>query len=188
MIRSDPETLLIDSLDALLRMAARLTKSPEEAEDLVQETCARILGKRRSFISHPNPKGYAFKTLFNLARDRGRSQARMPKIVSVADMDSEIGAVQPDTEASSRFILNSLDDEVEKALEDLSMEFRGALWLREVEGFTYDEIAQIQGVPVGTVRSRLARARRLMAERLAEYGSARGYGKDRPSSRERKTS
>ncbi len=175
MPRSTPQDILAGQLDALLRTAYRLANNHEDAEELVQETCFRLLRKRQALAKHPNPRGYIFASLYNLAKDRGRRASSAPQIVSLPNLGEEYIPAGPVKVDLPDIVANSLDEEVEAALEEMGTEYRTALLLREVEGFSYAEIAEALGIPPGTVRSRLARARSFAAARLEEYARKRGY-------------
>ena len=135
------------NVPALRRYARALTRDAELADDLVQDTLVRAL--RSEHLFHGGEiRSWLFTILTNLNRNRRRSLARRPSISSLND-DDEAGA--NGTEAEGR--------DIERALAALVEEQRSALLLVMLEGLTYREVAEIQGVPIGTVMSRLARAR-----------------------------
>ena len=135
------------AIPALRRYARALTRDTEAADDLVQDTLVRALRSERLFIGGDMRK-WLYTILTNLNRNRLRSISRRPTTVSVDDFD----AVQPaDPEVGGR--------DIERSLATLTDDQRSALLLVVLEGLTYREVADVQGVPIGTVMSRLARAR-----------------------------
>ena len=134
-------------IPALRRYARALTRDADTADDLVQDTLVRALRSERLFHGG-DIRSWLYTILTNLNRNRRRSLARRPSISPLSD-DDEPGA--NGTEAEGR--------DIERALAGLVEEQRSALLLVILEGLTYREVAEIQGVPIGTVMSRLARAR-----------------------------
>lgn len=150
-------------------MPRHLVSSHEEAVDIVQETCRRALRNARTIEAHASPRAHLFSTLRNLCVDGHRKGAAGPRIVSLEETRSEGGelhAPPPGVWIAPAIIRESLDADVQAALDMRTEELRSALWLREVEGLTYDELSEAMDVPVGTARSRLFRARERMAAAL----------------------
>lgn len=179
-----PDQIIVEALASLWGWAMTLAGDRDVAEDLVQETCARALGHRSTLAEHPNPRAWLFLTLRNIRRDRLRAELAGPRVISIsnlADGDGEIPVPDPSTLAGPTIARESLDGDVHAALHALPEEFRSLLWLREVEGMSYAEIADSVDVPVGTVRSRLARARLQMAETLVARRGGVGNPKERLS-------
>ncbi len=178
MRADDIASLALKNLRALLNYAFRLTRDREEAEDLVQDTFERTYSNRQRFPGRAAVRPMMFRILHNLFVNQRLSRGRRPVIVSLEEWEE--GGKTPaafSKESPLEFtIRNALSDEVEAALEDLEDAWRETLWLRAVEGCSYQEIAEITGVPVGTVRSRLARSRRALAQNLQEYARNRGIG------------
>ncbi len=169
------EQIILSSLDFLWGMARRLGNGHEEAEDLVQETCLRAIRHPETLARHPNPKAYLLRTLKNLFTDHCRAKGKAPRIVSIEELRNESAEpMVPDR--SIRWIptaiKESLSENVQQALDSLPEEMREVLWLREVEEFTYRDIAEALGIPIGTVRSRLARAREHLAASLSPRQAA----------------
>ena len=136
-------------LSALLRVARRLTLEPASAEDLVQETMLLAWRGFRSFQAGTNARAWLFRILFNAFHGEGRKAARTPSVPA--------GNVRPMLQEAA---------EISEALEALSLEHRTVLLLAVVEGFTCQEIAGIIHVPIGTVMSRLSRARQELRKSL----------------------
>jgi RNA polymerase sigma-70 factor, ECF subfamily len=152
--------------DALYRGALRLTRDAPEAEDLVQDTFLKAFRSWRRFEPGTNLRAWLFTILMNTFRNRRRDAAR-----DVVDVDSEIverAEARPEQAATPEQLLirETLDHDLQEALDALPAVFREAVWLRDVEEFTYAEIAEMLGVPPGTVMSRISRGRRLLYDRL----------------------
>jgi RNA polymerase sigma-70 factor, ECF subfamily len=134
------------AIPALRRYARALTRDSETADDIVQDTLVRAL--RSEHLFHDGDvRAWLYTILTNLNRNRLRSLSRRPTLTSIKDNDAAITG--PDT--GSR--------DIARALDDLAEDQRAALLLVVLEGLTYREVAEVQGVPIGTVMSRLARAR-----------------------------
>lgn len=163
-------------LQQLYGAALRLTRNPADAEDLVQQTYLRAFAARRTFASGTNLKAWLYKILQNTFISSYRKKQREPKTVS-AEMGDDFnlfdqlgGQASPEVE-----ILEGIpDEEVKAALESLPEQFRTAVLLADVEGFHYQEIADIMGVSIGTVMSRLHRGRKALQRALWGYARARG--------------
>ena len=156
------------SIDALYRTALRLTRRPADAEDLVQDTYLRAFRAADRFEPGTNLRAWLFTILHNAAKNRLRDRAR--DTVMVDSEAVERAADSPDAREvetpETRLIKESLTPELQAAVDALPDAFRQAVWLRDVEEFSYAEIASIVSVPVGTVMSRISRGRRLLFERL----------------------
>jgi RNA polymerase sigma-70 factor, ECF subfamily len=151
------------ALPSLLRVGRRLTRDDAEAEDLVQDTLVRALEKRTELRDQARMKPWLLavqRTVFLNSR-RGLRQR-----FEVLDGGLSPDRVEPVGDLEQELLDQSLDDRLVRSMEALPELWREALWLREVEGLSYEEIAQVQDCPVGTVRSRLARARQAMLEGL----------------------
>jgi len=163
------EAEALASLDSLYRAALRLTRVPADAEDLVQDTYLKAFRAADSFQPGTNLRAWLFTILHNTARNRVRDRARDTVSVDseVVDRAAELppagGAVEtPET----RLIREAIAPELQAALDALPDAFREAVWLRDVEEFSYAEIAEMLSIPLGTVMSRISRGRRLLFERL----------------------
>jgi RNA polymerase sigma-70 factor (ECF subfamily) len=155
------------SLDSLYRTALRLTRVPADAEDLVQETYLKAFRAAESFEPGTNLRAWLFTILHNTARNRARDRAREPV---TADSDTveragELPGRSSDT-PESLLLRDTLGAELQAAIDDLPEVFRQAVWLRDVEEFSYAEIASMLDIPVGTVMSRISRGRRMLFARL----------------------
>jgi RNA polymerase sigma-70 factor, ECF subfamily len=160
-------------LQPLYATALRLTRNASDAEDLVQDTVVKALRFSDRFTPGTNLRAWLYTILHNTWRNGRRDAAR-----DAVDVDSERveaaaslpgGPVALDT--PERILLrDTLDAELQAALDALPDVYREAVWLRDVEEFSYAEIAEMVGVPIGTVMSRISRARRMLLERLSTAG------------------
>lgn len=166
------ETEALASLDGLYRTALRLMRTPPDAEDLVQETYLKAFRASGQFEPGTNLRAWLFTILHNTARNRLRDRARDSVTVDseLVDRAADRGAASsgPGVETpESTLLREALTPELQSALDALPDAFRQAVWLRDVEEFTYAEIADMLSIPPGTVMSRISRGRRLLHERLA---------------------
>jgi RNA polymerase sigma-70 factor, ECF subfamily len=154
-------------VDSLYGTALRLTRRPADAEDLVQDTYLKAFRASAQFERGTNLKAWLFTILHNTFRNMRRHDVRNP-----VDVDSETVERAADLMAEAHtpeqlLTRATLDSDLQAALDELPETFRQAVWLRDVEEFSYAEIAKIVGVPIGTVMSRISRGRRMLYERLA---------------------
>ncbi len=156
-------------LDALYNFAVYLSRNGHDADDLVQETYLRAFRFAHQFEPGTNLRAWLFQILMNTFRTFYRHRGREPVIVDQEWPEASPALLEneKDWEVMAGWTLAGLD--LEKALGGLSSEFRSALLLADLEGFHLDEIALIMDCPVGTVKSRLFRARRLLREALRDY-------------------
>ena len=170
-------------LQPLFATALRLTRNRADAEDLVQDTVVKALRFEERFAPGTNLKAWLYTILHNTWRNRRRDSAR--DTVEVDSTAVEEAASLPGgpvaLETPERILLReTLDADLQAALDDIPDAFREAVWLRDVEEFTYAEIAAMLDVPIGTVMSRISRGRRALFDRLqatrgpAEVRAARG--------------
>jgi RNA polymerase sigma-70 factor (ECF subfamily) len=165
-------------LEPLFATALRLTRNRSDAEDLVQDTFVKALRFSDKYQRGTNLKAWLYTILHNTWRNRVRDASR-----STVDVDSEIvedaaahAGGPAEQETPERILLRgTLDADLQAALDSLPPAFRQAVWLRDVEEFTYAEIAEMLGVPIGTVMSRISRGRRLLFERLSHPESVTLY-------------
>jgi RNA polymerase sigma-70 factor, ECF subfamily len=179
------EAEALPHLDALYRTARRLTLNDQAAEDLVQDTLERAYTHYDRFQPGTNMRAWLFRILSNLAISQYRRRSAAPPIESLDDGEEfslydqlvQGGDTGSDVEAR---VLDLLGEEsIRAAIEALPMEFRMVVLLADVEGFAYKEIADILGIPRGTVMSRLFRGRRLLQRSLWDQAQAAGISKAR---------
>jgi RNA polymerase sigma-70 factor (ECF subfamily) len=182
---ADPQQfaeLTLPYMDSLYSAALRLTRNPSDAEDLVQETYLRAYRGFEGFRDGTNLKAWLYRILTNGFINQYRAKKRRP-IETELDEQHDVGqfhqiggleAVAAMRSAESEMLEAIPDASVKHAVEELPENFRLAVLLADVEGFSYNEIAEILDVPIGTVMSRLHRGRKQLRERLLEYAQEHG--------------
>jgi RNA polymerase sigma-70 factor (ECF subfamily) len=169
-------------LDALYRTGLRMTRNPQDAEDLVQETYLRAFRFFDKFEPGTNLRAWLFKILTNTYINRYRKQAASPRVDSLDESEEFALYNHLDTEAASRggsveaqVLDRFAESDIKAAIEALPEAFRMTVLLADVEGFSYNEIADILGIKKGTVMSRLFRGRRLLQKALIDQARAAGF-------------
>src|SRR3954454_23168625 len=164
------ETEALAALDSLYRTALRLTRAPADAEDLVQDTYLKAFRAADSFEPGTNLRAWLFTILHNTARNRARDRARDNVTIDseTVDQAADLLTSGADADATPEALLmrGALDPELQAAIDALPEAFREAVWLRDVEEFSYAEIAAMLHIPAGTVMSRISRGRRMLFDRL----------------------
>ena len=169
-------------IDQLYAAAMRMTRNPSDAQDLVQETFVKAFASFKQFEQGTNLKAWLYRILTNTFINTYRKKQREPYQGTIDDLeDWQLGGAESTTATSSRSaeaeaIDHLPDSAVKDALQSIPEDFRLAVYFADVEGFSYQEIAEIMKTPIGTVMSRLHRGRRLLRELLAGYALERGLG------------
>lgn len=173
----------LEYLDALYRTALRLTRNEADAEDLVQETYLKAIRFQDRFKPGTNLRAWLFRILMNTFINRYRQKQRAPRLTSVEDAEDFFLYRQVSSQRDEHLFPSAeeealgklADEDVKRAIEELPEQFRAAVILTDIEGFSYKEIAEITNVKIGTVMSRLSRGRRLLQRKLWEYARRTGY-------------
>jgi RNA polymerase sigma-70 factor, ECF subfamily len=174
------ETDALQYLDQLYAAAMRMTRNPADAEDVVQETFAKAYGSFHQFRPGTNLKAWLYRILTNTYINSYRKKQREPQLSDGENVeDWQLARAESHTSsglksAETVALENLPDSDVKDALQQLAPDFRLAVFLADVEGFSYKEIAEIMGTPIGTVMSRLNRGRTQLRKLLADYARDRG--------------
>jgi RNA polymerase sigma-70 factor, ECF subfamily len=171
-------------MDALYRTALRMTKNESDAEDLVQEAYTKAYRFWDKFEPGSNCRAWLFKIMTNIFINDYRSKSRAPTAVNVDDIDDNylyrhITNFSADDDPERHLFAKIFDDDVKKAIEELPDDFRLVVVLSFLEGFSYQEIADIADLQLGTVKSRLHRGRKLLQKQLLDYAIRNGYIKEK---------
>jgi RNA polymerase sigma-70 factor (ECF subfamily) len=177
----------MEYMPSLYTAALRMTRNPADAEDLVQETYLKAYRGFGGFEAGTNLKAWLYKILTNTFINSYRSKKRRPEQTDIDDVEDlylyrrlgGLEAVAASRSAEDEVLQTFTDAEVKEAVESLPDQFRMAVLLADVEGFSYKEIADILDIPIGTVMSRLHRGRRALQKALFEFGRTRGLVGDR---------
>lgn len=173
------EEELLPHADALKTFAFHLTFNEEEANDLVQETYLKAYRFIDKYEEGTHAKAWLFKILKNAFINEYRKKSRRPAKVDYEEIsayhDSDDDRITGYTDLREDIFENMMGDEVTTAINALPLDFRTVILLCDIEDFTYEEIAKIIDVPIGTVRSRLFRARNMLKEMLKKYAQSLGF-------------
>lgn len=184
--RKEFEEDAMQHIDSLYNMALRFTFNKEEAEDLVQETYLKAYRFFDSFEKGTNIKAWLFKILRNTFINKYRKRISIPNEI----LHEDIETVNPDIsdkqdgqsegqeislESKYASLENLMEDDVKQAIDNLPVEYREAILFSDVEEMSYKDIAEITNVPIGTVKSRLNRGRKLLQKALWDYAKERGF-------------
>jgi RNA polymerase sigma-70 factor (ECF subfamily) len=168
-------------IDSMYNFAYRLTFDEDDSKDLVQETYLKAYRFIESFQEGTNAKAWLFRILKNSFINDFRKKSKEPSKIDYQEVESYYNSddidksITPDLRVD--VLNNMMGDEVSNALNSLDIDFRTVIILCDLEGFKYDEMAKILDIPIGTVRSRLHRARNLLKENLKSYAKSMGYNK-----------
>jgi RNA polymerase sigma factor (sigma-70 family) len=168
-------------IDSMYNFAFRLTTDEDEAKDLVQDTYLKAFRFINSFQRGTNAKAWLFRILKNSFINDYRKKSKEPAKVDYQEVETFYNSEDSEPERSIttdlrvETVRDMIGDEVANALNSLDIDFRTVIILCDVEGFTYEEMAKILDIPIGTVRSRLHRARNLLKDKLRSYAKSMGY-------------
>ena len=166
-------------LAAMYNFAFRLTYDEDEAKDLVQETFLKAYRFIKSFQQGTNAKAWLYRILKNSFINDFRKKSKQPTKVDYQEVENFYNSESVNSDVTVDLRIDTLKDmmgdEVTMSLNSLAVDFRTVIILCDLEGFTYEEMAKLLDIPIGTVRSRLHRARNLLKEKLASYATEMGY-------------
>ncbi|MFN3803089.1 sigma-70 family RNA polymerase sigma factor [Belliella pelovolcani] len=169
-------------IDSMYNFGYRLTFDEDDAKDLVQDTYLKAYRFINSFEQGTNAKAWLFRILKNSFINDYRKKSKQPAKVDYQEVETYYNSDDVDYGITSDLRVDSvkdmLGDEISNALNSLAVDFRTVIILCDLEGFTYEEMAKILDIPIGTVRSRLHRARNLLKEKLRSYAQNMGYKTD----------
>jgi RNA polymerase sigma-70 factor (ECF subfamily) len=169
-------------IDSLYNFAYRLTLDEDDSNDLVQETYLKAYRFFDSYEQGTNAKAWLFRILKNSFINEFRKKSKEPSKVDYNEVETFYNSEDVDENITADLRVESIQemigDEVANALNSLAVDFRTIIILCDLEGFTYEEMSKILDIPIGTVRSRLHRARNLLKEKLKNYATSMGYNKE----------
>jgi len=166
-------------INAMYNFGYRLTLDRDDAKDLVQDTYFKAFRFIESFQKGTNAKAWLFRILKNSFINDYRKKVKEPNKVDYQEVEQYYNSEDVDRQITPDLRVDALKDmigdEISNALNALDVDFRTVIILCDLEGFKYEEMAKILDIPIGTVRSRLHRARQLLKEKLSEYAKSMGY-------------
>lgn len=179
--RFDKEALV--HLNSLYRTALRMTRNENDASDLVQETFFKAYRFWDKFEEGSNCRAWLYKIMTNIFINQYRAKASSPQTVDLEDVDDDflfgqLSALGPPDDPEKLFFRKVFDDDVKAAIDEMPEDFRLVIILSFLEGFSYQEIADILNINIGTVKSRLHRGRKLLQKSLWEYAVKNGFVKE----------
>jgi RNA polymerase sigma factor (sigma-70 family) len=168
-------------INSMYNFGYRLTLDRDDAKDLVQDTYLKAYRFIESFQKGTNAKAWLFRILKNSFINDYRKKSKEPAKVDYQEVETYYNSEEVDRQITPDLRVESLKDmigdEISNALNSLDVDFKTVIILCDLEGFKYEEMAKILDIPIGTVRSRLHRARNLLKEKLSEYAKSMGYNK-----------
>ncbi len=168
-------------VDSMYNFAYRLTFDEDDAKDLVQDTYLKAFRFINSFERGTNAKAWLFRILKNSFINEYRKKSKQPNKVDYNEVEQYYNSDDVDenftTDLRVETVQHMIGDEISGALNGIPVDFRTVIILSDLEGFTYEEMSKILDIPIGTVRSRLHRARNMMKDKLASYAKEMGYNK-----------
>jgi RNA polymerase sigma factor (sigma-70 family) len=182
-VRTNFDTLyqseMVPHMSLLYNYAVRLTNNVDDAKDLIQDTYLKAYRFIDKYERDTNAKAWLFRILKNSFINKYRKNSRTPQQVEYTEVEDYVELMKsdyaPTTDLRNDIFDNVLGDDVMRAMESLNEEFRTIIILSDIEEMTYEEIAEILDIPLGTVRSRLHRARKVMQDKLYSFAVTHGY-------------
>jgi len=169
-------------VDSMYNFGYRLTFNEDDAKDLVQDTYLKAFRFINSFQRGTNAKAWLFRILKNSFINEFRKKSKQPSKVDYSEVEqyynSDDAGENITTDLRIETVQHMIGDEISGALNAIPVDFRTVIILSDLEGFTYEEMSKILDIPIGTVRSRLHRARNMLKEKLAVYAKEMGYNKE----------
>ncbi|MFY0591386.1 sigma-70 family RNA polymerase sigma factor [Roseivirga sp.] len=175
------DTEFMPHVDSMYNFAYRLTFDEDDAKDLVQDTYLKAFRFINSFERGTNAKAWLFRILKNSFINEFRKKSKQPAKVDYNEVEqyynSDDAGEQITTDLRVETVQHMIGDEISGALNGIPVDFRTVIILSDLEGFTYEEMSKILDIPIGTVRSRLHRARNMLKDKLAAYAKEMGFNK-----------
>ncbi len=169
-------------IKSMYNFGFRLTLDRDDAKDLVQDTYLKAYRFIESFQKGTNAKAWLFRILKNSFINDYRKKSKEPNKVDYQEVETYYNSEEVDRQITPDLRVESLNnmigDEISNALNSLDVDFKTVIILCDLEGFKYEEMAKILDIPIGTVRSRLHRARNLLKEKLGDYAKSMGYNRN----------
>jgi RNA polymerase sigma-70 factor (ECF subfamily) len=176
--QSEFEAEAVPHMDLLYNFALRTTGDPDDARDLLQETFLKAYRFWDKYEKGTNIRAWLFRIMKNSYINRYRKETREPGMVDYEDVENFYDSIRADStdtnDLQEKLFGNILGDEVTQALQSLPEDFRTVVILADIEGLSYEEIAEFLNCPIGTVRSRLHRGRKMLQTQLYDYARERG--------------
>ncbi|MBI5475947.1 MAG: sigma-70 family RNA polymerase sigma factor [Ignavibacteriales bacterium] len=173
------ETEAVPQMDILFNYALRLTGSSDDADDLVQETFMKAFRFWDKYEKGTNIRAWLFRIMKNSYINRYRKETKEPGMVDYEEIANFYNTIRhqytDQNDLQEKIFGGLLEDDVAKAIEKLPEDFRTVVILSDIEGLSYEEIAEFVDCPIGTVRSRLHRGRKMLQESLFDYANKHGY-------------
>lgn len=183
--QADFESIALVHIDSLYSYALRMTRNTSEAEDLVQESYLKAYRFWDKFQPGTNCKAWLLKIMTNIFINKYREKMKEPQILNFDEIEQDFlytklvssGFFENKSTPLQEILRKTFEDDVKRALDKLPAEFKMVAVLAFIEDFSYEEISEILGIQMGTVKSRLHRGRKLLQKALWEYAQKRGFGK-----------
>lgn len=173
------DTEFMPHIDSMYNFAYRLTFDEDDSKDLVQDTYMKAFRFINSFQEGTNAKAWLYRILKNSFINDYRKKSKQPAKVDYQEVEQYYNSEDTPKDSTVDLRLETtkdmIGDEISNALNSLAIDFRTVIILCDLEGFTYEEMAKILDIPIGTVRSRLHRARNILREKLGSYAHSMGY-------------